>query len=160
LCHAGACSYFCAGTAPVQSTHLEAAQRQLAHDLNYCVCPLRSAIHSDPPALPFHVPRTRLCMSIPSLPRPRMPRWGGLCRTPDVTSQAERVGAAVLERILAKWWSFTNHTYKNIIVLCMHVCLGAWWAHGSWRPGESRFGSGIFGRLIGHVSCMYFFDVG
>ena len=40
---------------------------------------------------------------------------------------------------LAKWWSFTTHIYKNIIVLCMHVCLGAWWAHASQRPGESRF---------------------
>ena len=44
----------------------------------------------------FHVPRTRLCMSITSLPRPRIPHSGRVCRTPDVTSQAEWVVAAVL----------------------------------------------------------------
>jgi hypothetical protein len=67
-----------------------------------------------------------------------------MCRTPDVTSQAKQVVTAVLEHNLAKWWSFTIHIYKNIIVLCMHVCLGAWWAHGSWRPSESWF---QFGHL-------------
>ena len=139
---------------------VQTATSYVSGDLNDFVSPLASLYDS----LPHHAacPSDSIVHVNPVLPQPRiyMPHSGRVCRTPDVTSQAEWVGAAVLERILAKWWSFTNHTYKNIIVLCMHVCLGAWWAHGSWRPGESRFGSGIFGRLIGHVSRMYFFDVG